>query len=84
MCQDLVDLQKNNNDRAQVSYPTIIFVGITVLKSLIRMPPKKGFSGQAGNMHKDLFELLLVSTVETMQVKRLRTANGLYDENNWV
>ena len=59
-------------------------MGITVLKSIIRMPPKKGFLGQAGNMHKDLFELLPVSTVETMQVKRLRIADGLYDENNWV
>ena len=68
----------------QVSYPIVIFVGIIVLKSIIRMPPKKGFSGQAGNMHKDLFELPPMSTIETMQVKRLRTADELYDENNWV
>ena len=59
-------------------------MGITVLKSIIRMPPKKGFSGQARNMCKDLFELLPVSTIETMQVKRLRIIDRLYDENNWV
>ena len=43
------------------------------------------------NVHDGLLELLPGSTIETMQVKkltslnpRLRTADRLYDKNNWV
>ena len=59
------------------------------------MPPKKGFSGQVSyldrNVHDDLLELLPRSTIETVQVKkltslnpRLRIADRLYDNGNWV
>ena len=55
------------------------------------MPPKKGFLGQVRSIRDDLFELFPRSTVEIMQVKkltslnpRLRTADRLYDKNNWV
>ena len=38
------------------------------------MPPKKGFTGEINyldrNVHDDFLELLLESTVETVQVKR--------------
>ena len=59
------------------------------------MPPKKPFSGQVNymdrNVHDDLLELLLESTIEPAQVKkltslhpRLRIVDGLYDKGNWV
>ena len=59
------------------------------------MPPKKAFSRQkdyqARNVHDDLLELLLKSTTETVQVKkltslkpRLNMADNLYDKGNWV
>ena len=57
------------------------------------MPPKKVSSGQedylARNIHDDLLELLLESTTETVQVKKLtslnpklKIADGLYDKGN--
>ena len=59
------------------------------------MPPKKAFSGKVNymdrNVHDDLLELLLESTTEPAQVKRLislnprlKVGNGLYDKGNWV
>ena len=59
------------------------------------MPPKKAFFGQVNymnrNVHDDLLELLLESTTEPAQVKRLtsldprlRISYGLYDKENWV
>ena len=55
------------------------------------MPPKKEFSGQVRSVRDNLLKLLLGSTVETAQVKkltslnpRLRIANGLYDKGDWV
>ena len=59
------------------------------------MPPKKPLSGkknyQVRNVHDDLLELLLESTIDMVQVKRLtsldprlRIANNLYDKGNWV
>ena len=59
------------------------------------MPPKKGFLGQENyldrNVHDDLLELLLESSIETIQVKKLTSLNpmlrivdGFFDKGNWV
>ena len=62
---------------------------------MVKMPPKKAFFRQVNymnrNFHDDLLELLLESTTEPTQVKkltslgpRLRIADGLDDKGNWV
>ena len=59
------------------------------------MPLKNPFLGKnnywARNVHDDLLELLLKSTIDTVQVKRLtsldprlRIEDNLYDKGNWV
>ena len=62
---------------------------------MVKMPPKKAFSGQVNymnrNVHDDLLELLPESTTKPTLIKRLtsvdprlRIVDGLYDKGNWV